>query len=325
MNFFLVIFLTIAHITIVLSGGCQNNDSILVLIESLNGNLLCLILQFLPLHDYQNFFKIYMNEISSKKLLFKFKQCLVQYEQRFYGHYEGVQEFFHFHSNYQGQVNLINRWFPKTVKQFATFSFESSAVTFLFETILYKNGFFDLQVLLGAKQMKYKKPFCNIFGWNENVQSFFIQELNFRRTDNPLLKISLFKKDGTLFIFNLEMPYTHFGKRTPKFTFTQFEKPFISMHNLSPSFYLTINSNKNDIHFFPKFHLFSSEIDRTSHTNVCIDDIPGMNSIEIHNNATTDIQEIEIEILNQKHKMNMTHFFNTYVKNCRKSLKYRLE
>ena len=291
--FLIVVIITL--ITIVFSGCCTNvkNDPVIVaMIEDLSSNLLCLSLQFLPLSDYEIFFSKY--KLPPQKT----KYCRVQYEHRFYGKNYAAQEFFNFHYDPGGEV--MSRWFPRTIKQFASYPLLRSSKKTV-EIILYKNGFFDIDSKI---PMSYRG---NQTGWDQNIKSFFIK---YAISDEkfPHAEVKLFKKDGTLInvIFhNLRNHYNFKFVATIQFLSLGGE----NLHSVSPSFHLQIKNNI--ILYQPSFHLFDTT-NTTSRTLTCTTTLPQINSFKICN-QTNNVQEIEI---NQNLKMNVAYFFQNYLKDC---------
>ena len=217
----------------------------------------------------------------------KTKKCRVKYEERFYGKNRKnfiIQEFFNFHS-YEGNM-VMNRWFPQTIKQFASFELYLPDLN-PFEIILYKNGFFDInsQISVDYKGRHH--------GWNQNIESFFILD----SWKNPLsgimkysrnTKIMLFKKDETCLQLIFHDSYPQEATILSPYA----DETFFTRHNLSPSFFFVAKNNQ--IFDGPMFQLF--EETTTSTTKKC-----------------TITPEIEI---NKKLNMSITKFFDKYVKNC---------
>ena len=198
--------------------------------------------------------------LNMKKLLFeKTKQCHVKYQERFYGvNRENfiIQEFFNF--DHAQNLPVMNRWFPQTIKQFASFELFFSKKDNPLETILYKNGFFDIRYS--------KKKIIPIYDWdqedwNQNIESFFIYTSQISRGGDKYSRITiikLFKTDGQC--LELEFVPKNQKSMTPFTPIAQIrpvhDKTFLMVHSLSPSFFVGIKNNQ--FCTAPSFQLFGN-------------------------------------------------------------------
>ena len=196
-------------------------------------------------------------------------------------------EFFNFNFNSEGQE--MNRWFPSTIQQFASLSFPFSSSK-LVETILYRNGFFDIRTTVN-----FHNGWPEQEGWNENVHSFFIN-WPIKSYGTQSIHICFFKTDGTY--VELGIPFESDVYYVTLHTGMSFGISLIAIHDVSPCFFLTLRNHQIDyFHDPPQFHTFD-KYNTTSKTSFCRN-LQEINSLRIYN-KDKNIRKVEINPLTEK-------------------------